>query len=128
MKAWEMLEEENVGKKYTDEYGIIYRVERIKNNGKEYIGIVDLDQFLLLTTLCCLSEIKEKDFEEIVDWNEVKKDTRILVSEDGNIWERRFFAKYSHNKVFAWDYGTTSFTGKRSSPWKYAKLYNEEDE
>lgn len=68
--------------------------------------------------------------EPTVDWSKVHVDTKILVrdSEDGR-WERRHFARYENNIVFAWDSGCTSYSANgyyNVSTWKYAKLAEED--
>ena len=67
------------------------------------------------------------EFEEIVDvdWSKVQVDTKILVSEDGKDWYRRYFAKYENGFIYAFPDGLSSFTAEESDiiyPWKYAKL------
>ena len=62
----------------------------------------------------------------IVDWSKVKVDTPILVSDfnEGN-WERRHFAFFDNERVYAWISGTTSWStdnDKEAMSWKYAKL------
>lgn len=51
-------------------------------------------------------------------------DGKVLVSADGEKWEKRYFHYYNKEKdmVYAYDYGTTSWTAERSSKWIYAKL------
>ena len=64
----------------------------------------------------------------IVDWTKVKVDTPIWVSNIGNVWYPRYFAKFKDEKVYAWCNGKTSFSvdGDSVIPWKYAKLADEE--
>ena len=76
-----------------------------------------------------LDEILQMEFEEIVDvdWSKIPVDTKILVSDDGKIWCRRYFAKYEGGRVYAFMDGATSFTGSSETllGWDYAKLYEE---
>lgn len=72
---------------------------------------------------------KQEYVEPTVDWLKVHVDTKILVrdSEDGR-WEKRHFARYKNNIVFAWDRGCTSYSADgyhNVSTWKYAKLAEE---
>ena len=79
--------------------------------------------------LYTLKEITELDFKKVydIDWSKVDVDTKILVSYDGNVWRRRYFAKYENDKVCAFVGGATSFSNRGSYiSWKYAKLYKEE--
>lgn len=60
----------------------------------------------------------------VVDWESVEVDTPILVSDDGVQWCRRHFAGYKNGKVWAFYYGTTSWSNncEKDHYWKYAKL------
>lgn len=60
--------------------------------------------------------------EPPVDWSKVEVDAPILVSMDGNEWEKRHFASYVDGVVKAWDDGRTSYTEKEVCQWPYAKL------
>lgn len=73
--------------------------------------------------------LKEHD-EPKVDWTKIPVDTKILVSENGKEWHRRYFAEYKDERVFAWYDGITSWSSTNPSlvkDWKYAKLVEEED-
>lgn len=78
-----------------------------------------------------LKEWSEQEYvESPVDWSKIPVDTKILVrdSEDGR-WEKRHFARYENNIVFAWDRGCTSYSADgyhNVSTWKYAKLAEED--
>ena len=73
---------------------------------------------------------KELDFTEYTpptDWSKVEVDTKVLVSENGTIWIKRYFARYKNNRCYVYDNGATSWSAnERMSPWTYAKLYTEE--
>ena len=77
-----------------------------------------------------LKEWAEQEYvEPSVDWSKVAVDTKILVrdSEDEK-WRRRYFARYENNIVFAWTYGSTSYSScgyDDVTDWKYAKLAEE---
>ena len=68
-----------------------------------------------------------KECGKTINWNRVKTDTFILVSNDNESWERALFAFYEDGKVYAWDNGKGSFTcaGAKvlTTSWKYAKFY-----
>lgn len=81
-----------------------------------------------LYNLYSLKEILNLDFKKVydVDWSKVEVDTKILVSDDGYMWRKRYFAKYENDKVCAFVGGATSFSNRGSYiSWKYAKLYKE---
>lgn len=72
-----------------------------------------------------------EEFEEPeVDWSKVAVDTPILVRDaDCQIWEIRHFAKFENGKVYAWLFGSTSWTAEHSDSfygWEYAKLAEQE--
>lgn len=65
------------------------------------------------------------EYLDIVDWDKVKIDTRVLVSDDGINWHKRHFARYTCGRVYTWGYGSTSWSKGNASdvaPWRYAKL------
>lgn len=71
-----------------------------------------------------------KEYEEPkIDWSKVPVDTKILVSENGKEWYRRYFAKYDDGEVFAWTDGIDSWSSVSPTcikSWVYAKLAEEE--
>lgn len=62
----------------------------------------------------------------------LKVDDKILVSNTGDYWEKRYFAGYEveNDSVVAFDSGTTSWTAGKGciSHWRYVKLPEEEGE
>lgn len=78
-----------------------------------------------------LKQIMELDFKKVydVDWSKVEVDTKILVSNSGDVWYKKYFAKYENGKVCTFIGGATSFSsGGYFISWKYAKLYKEDGE
>ena len=95
------------------------------NEGDLTNGIVHITDFYTL------KELFNLDFKKVydVDWTKVEVDTKILVSEDGDVWYKRYFAKYENDKVCTFVDGATSFsTDGYYISWKYAKLYKEDGE
>lgn len=82
-----------------------------------------------LTTWATLQDIASMDFKEVFDWNTVKPDTKILVSQDGNEWHRAYFAEYKNRSVYAFLNGGTSWNAStiKLKRWKYAKLAESEE-
>lgn len=81
------------------------------------------------TELTCFADkwqcIDIGEYLDIVDWDKVKIDTRVLVSDDGVNWHKRHFARYTCGRVYTWGYGSTSWSKGNTSdvaPWRYAKL------
>lgn len=95
-------------------------------------NIADLTSgFSFISDLYRLNELFDLDFKKVydVDWTKVEVDTKILVSEDGDVWCKRYFAKYENDKVYTFAGGATSFSeGGYYISWKYAKLYKEDRE
>lgn len=62
-----------------------------------------------------------------VDWSKVPIDTLIRVKNwESSDFVNRYFSKYKNGKVYAWNNGTTSKTGKSDSPWEYAEIVTED--
>lgn len=73
----------------------------------------------------------ESEYEEpkITIPEDAKVDTKILVSNDGENWCRRHFAKIKDGILYAWENGSTSWTNNfGTNAWKYGKLAEEENE
>ena len=122
MNVIKVLKEENVGKRYVSEGGEFVLVRNFSS-----LWLQDKKTQECIEDMFNLDEIVRMDFEEIVDWSKVPVDTKILVSDDGERWTRRYFAKYENGRVYAFYDGATSFTGSNESllGWEYAKLYEE---
>lgn len=61
----------------------------------------------------------------IIDWMNVKVDTPVLVSSNGIIWHRRYFAKADYCDVYVWNNGATSWSAKDNkdvTAWAHIKL------
>ena len=62
----------------------------------------------------------------LVNWSKVPVDTPILVSDlKGQDWDKRYFAFFKDEKVYAWINGATSWSAeedKDALPWTYVKL------
>ena len=122
MNIIEVLKEENLGKRYVSD-----GMELVLVRGFSTLWLQDKKTQECIEDMFNLDEIVRMDFEEIVDWSKVPVDTKILVSDDGECWTRRYFAKYENGRVYAFYDGATSFTGSNESllGWEYAKLYEE---
>lgn len=69
----------------------------------------------------------EEEYEEPeTDWSKVKVDTPILVrGSENEEWNKRYFARYENETIYAWVNGRTSWASIDSDDvyaWKYAKL------
>ena len=72
-----------------------------------------------------MDEYKEPEEPE-VDWSKVPVDTKIYVRESfKGAWLKKYFAKYENGKIYAWNFGYTSWSVRDEdyvTSWKYAKL------
>ena len=127
MNIMQVMKKENLGKRYTSEGRVFVLEESLY-----YLWLKDEKTQEVIEDNLTLDEILQMDFEEIVDvdWSKVSVDTKILVSEDGEDWYRRYFAKYENGSVHVFPDGRSSFTTEESDiiyPWKYAKLCEKQD-
>lgn len=64
--------------------------------------------------------------EPPVDWSKVAVDTKVLVSNSGNYWCKRYFAKRKDGRYYTWYKGATSWSNDQMEAWDYAKLAEED--
>ena len=129
MNIREVLKKENVGKEYKFEEHTYEVVESFNGN----LNLKNIDSRNYIEYEMSLVDIVNSEFEEYLDWSKVSVDTKILVSEDGKDWYRRYFAKYENGFIYAFPDGLSSFTAcykpecgyRRVCAWKYGKLYEE---
>lgn len=78
-----------------------------------------------------INEWCESEYEEpkITIPADTPVDTKILVSNNGLDFTRRYLAKIDGGKVYAWMSGATSWStnDKTLMPWEYGKLAEESD-
>ena len=113
--------------KYADEI-IDATIDGICPKMREIAGIICIDKTEDDCKECerkYAAWLEAEYVEPSIDWRKVKVDTPILVSIDGEDWEKRHFAKYEDGTVQAWHDGKTSFTTATSLKWTYAKLVEE---
>ena len=132
MNIMEVMKKENLGKRYTSEGR-----EFVLEESLYYLWLKDEKTKEVIEDNLTLDEILHMEFEEIVDvdWSKVQVDTKILVSDNGEYWVRRYFAKYEGGRIYAFSDGCTSFTACDESEcdyqgvcsWDYAKLYEEQE-
>ena len=130
MNIMQVMKKENLGKRYTSKGRVFVLEESLY-----YLWLRDEKTKEVIEDNLTLDEILQMEFEEIVnvDWSKVQVDTKILVSEDGDDWYRRYSAKYENGFIYAFPDGLSSFTAcykpecdyRRVCAWKYAKLYEE---
>lgn len=81
----------------------------------------------MLQMIWANEEYKEPE----VDWSKVAVDTPILVrNTDNEDWNKRYFARYENETIYAWISGRTSWNAHDNDDvfaWKYAKLAEQEE-
>ena len=124
MKINEVLRKENVGKLYKFKE-VVYEVAE---NFNSVLELIDTNDGATIEVGVYLIDIINGEFEEYIDWTKIPVDAKVLVSEDGEYWIRRYFAKYEGGCIYAFSDGYTSFTAEKDDVcrWNYAKLYEEE--
>ena len=82
-----------------------------------------------IRSTCFTEENQQIDIAEylgIVDWSKVKVDTHILVKQyEQDEWEKRHFAYFKDERVYAWLCGATSWSADYegdTTDWNLAKL------
>lgn len=121
MNIREVLRKENVGKEYKIKRYTYKVVESFNGN----LNLKNIDTYGYIESELPLIDIINSEFEENIDWSKVPVDTKVLVSDNGNTWYKRHFAKYENGSVHVFPDGRSSFTTEESDiiyPWKYAKI------
>ena len=123
MKINEVLRKENVGKLYKFKE-VVYEVAE---NSNSVLELIDTNDGATIEVGVYLVDIINGEFERVVDWHKVPVDAKILVSDDGKVWDKRHFAKYEDGHIYAFRNGFSSFTTKEDDiySWNHAKLYEE---
>ena len=131
MNIIEVAKKENVGKYYKIFIdGVSKGVWELKETSRRNEFDFYKDR-LLLTETYFSSQLMRMEFREVTDWSKVPVDTKVLVSDDGEEWNRRHFAKYEDGKAYCFNDGYTSFTIvnyaylSNATSWEYVKLYQE---
>lgn len=129
MKNWEFYEEEL--KKYSLAFAM--KGNQIYSCAKVPCHKCDFD--IGESRICDAAKVKwlYQEYKEAVvltdeeiDWTKVPVDTLILVKDSiGNIWKKRYFARYECGGVYAWEDGKTSYTTDKTTLWCCAKLADE---
>lgn len=94
-------------------------------DGKKYPMVSYFSTLVAKELLKDRNYIAIEDHIDVVDWENVPVDTKIIVSHStGSPDYCRYFAEYKNGKVYAWDYGATSWSSdaKSKSWWEHAKL------
>lgn len=124
-------------KQFTDElfrrmYDLGYRKAEIENGTvffyKNCGRISQWSDRVDIRSTCFIEENQQIDIAEylgITDWSKVPVDTPVLISNDKEIWFKRYFARYEDGKVYCWLNGKTSWTAEcefSTGHCEYAKL------
>ena len=127
MNIFEVAKKENIGKEYRiflDEKDLgVWVITKSKIN-EEF----DFYQNYKALSGHYISQVMRMEFEEVIDWSKIPVDTKMLVSNGGEIWHKRYFAKYEDGEVYCFCCGASSFSIddiSSVSSWKHYKLYQE---
>ena len=124
MNIKEVLKEENVGM----EYKIRERIYKVEKSFTGLLALKNVESYGYIESEMHIFDIVNGEFEEVMDWSKVAVDTKVLVSNDGEEWKKRYFAKYEDGEVYCFVYGATSFgidDINDVASWEYTKLYQE---
>lgn len=94
-------------------------------DGEKYPMVSYFSTLVVKELLKDRNYIAIEDHIDVVDWENIPVDTKIIVSHStGSPDYCRYFAEYKDGKVYAWDYGSTSWSSdaKSKSWWEHAKL------
>ena len=135
MNVIEILKEKDTNKKYITNYkGEEMIVKVVECCGGEYdmVRVIKSDEREYrdkgLTEFMYMSEIVNLEFEEIVDWSKIPIDTLVEVSDDGEKFIKRHFAKYERGMIFVWGDGRSSKTAYSENDvvkWEIANIIRE---
>ncbi len=120
MRINEVLRKENLGKVYQI-IGYIKKGEYIVAEYNGHVYLQSRENFKKIEENFYLDTILGMSFEESLKWEEVSVDTKVLVSNDGEDWYNRHFAKYDkeNKNIYTWVDGKTSFTTELKEKWLY---------
>lgn len=94
-------------------------------DGEKYPMVSYFSTLVVKELLKNRNYIAIEDHIDVVDWENVPVDTKIIVSHSTDSPDYcRYFAEYKDGKVYAWDYGATSWSSDAKSKnwWEHAKL------
>lgn len=119
--GWEVILNFNYNLEHiTNEGENIEKVWQIEDGNIGYV-IYGFDLSKVEETSCAKLVFDRKNE---IDWSKVEVDTKVLVRESEKLeWEKRHFSHYCDNTMYCFCNGCTSFSGKNTSSWTYAKLY-----
>ena len=124
MNIIEVLKEENVGM----EYKIRERIYKVVKGFTGLLALKNVESYGYIESEMHIFDILNGEFEEVIDWSKIPVDTKMLVSNGGEIWHKRYFAKYEDGEVYCFSCGASSFSIDDISSvasWKHYKLYQE---
>ena len=122
-------------------------IDAILNNNDNIAIDIDTNKITACRSLACskclffnehngcyrntIKWLVEEYKEPEIDWSKVSVDTPVLVSNDGTVWARRYFAKATNsNSIWVFSDGATSWSAGAYpiAHYKYAKLAEVSDE
>ena len=128
MRISEVLRKENIGRQFKDDNGEYWYVYSQVPVYESFPLSLKSDNYKDILTHYSLNEIVQLNFKEIVDWDKVPVDTKVLVKLEGKRWTKGYFAKYENNTIYIFSDGRSSFTKTEFTyleGYKVGKLYKE---
>jgi hypothetical protein len=128
MNYFDAVKKENIGKTYKIFIdGVNKGVWELKNgfSTEEFDFYRDGEP---LTEIYFSSQLIRMRFKEVVDWSKIPVDTLVEVSDDGEKFIKRHFAKYERGMIFVWTDGRSSKTAYSENDvvkWKMANIIRE---
>jgi hypothetical protein len=125
MNYFDAVKKENIGKTYKIFIdGVNKGVWELKNgfSTEEFDFYRDGEP---LTEIYFSSQLIRMRFKEVVDWSKIPVDTLVEVSDDGEKFIKRHFAKYERGMIFVWGDGRSSKTAYSENDvvkWEMANI------
>lgn len=94
--------------------------------------IYNLNEFKSLFEKISWEDAEPFKINKPVDWSKVPVDTKVLVSDDGEYWQRAYFSEYNprllpNTPFLTFGCGATSWTAEEADRWEYCKLADGEE-
>ena len=128
MNYFDVIKKENIGKSYEMFIdGANKGVWELKNG----FGTDEFEFYREerpLSRIYFASQVVRMEFKEVVDWSKIPVDTLVEVSDDGEKFIKRHFAKYERGMIFTWSDGRSSKTAYNKNDvvkWKMANIIRE---
>ena len=127
----------SLDKKYKTRCGYPVRILCVDRNDPEYpvVALINGKDSECLTSFSSkgmfVDESTKHDFDlvEVSPYEDFKKDDKVMVSEDGIIWYKRYFSHATVKGAYVFDNGNTSWTEPNgdTTNWLYCRKPTQEE-